>query len=68
MHMPGGNGADLVREIRDSLEFKDARVYVVSGMDQNKSDLSLESIDGWYAKPLAPQKLIQAMSSDCLSN
>ena len=68
MHMPGGNGADLVREIRDSLEFKDVRVYVVSGMDQNKSDLSLESIDGWYAKPLAPQKLIQAMSSDGLSN
>ncbi len=62
MHMPGGNGADLVREIRNSVDFKDVRVYVVSGMDKEESGLSLESVDGWYAKPLAPQKLIRAMS------
>ena len=67
MHMPGGNGADLVREIRNSLMFNHVRVYVVSGMDKNDSDLSIESVDRWYAKPLAPQKLIRAMSSDCMN-
>ena len=65
MHMPGGNGADLVREIRNSVEFKDICVYVVSGLDKNKSDLPLESVDGWYSKPLAPQELIRAMSGAC---
>lgn len=65
MNMPGGHGADLVREIRESADFSDVRVYVVSGMDRSESDLSIESVDGWYAKPLAPQKLIRAMSTAC---
>jgi len=63
MHMPECDGAELVREIRESLELKDVRVYIVSGSHEEEHDVTPNSIDGWYTKPLAPQKLINAMAS-----
>ena len=61
MHMPDCNGAELVSQIRRSAELKHVRVYVVSGSKKEEYDLGPEAIDGWYTKPLAPQKLINAL-------
>lgn len=63
MHMPGCNGAELVRQIRESMDLKDVRVYVISGSEKGEYNLSPDSIDGWYTKPLIPQKLISAMTN-----
>ena len=41
MHMPGCNGAELVREIRESMDLKDVRVYVISGSEEGEYDVCL---------------------------
>jgi len=63
MHMPRCDGKELVQQIRSSMELNDVRVYVVSGSDKDDYDISDQDIDGWYTKPLAPQKLIQELAS-----
>ena len=53
MHLPRCDGAELVRQIRESVELAGVRVYVVSGSDESEWDLAPESVDGWYTKPLS---------------
>lgn len=63
MHMPHCDGKELVRQIRSSVELNNVRVYVVSGSNEKDCDISTQDIDGWYTKPLAPQKLIHALAT-----
>ena len=62
MHLPRCDGAELLRQIRESVELTGVRVYVVSGCKEEDCDVNPESIDGWYTKPLVPQKLIEALA------
>jgi len=63
MNMPGCSGDELIRQIRNSVDLDDTRVYVVSGCNEDECDLAPDSIDGWYTKPLVPRQLISAMAS-----
>lgn len=63
MNMPGCDGAEMIRELRKSADLNNTRVYVVSGINEEECDLAPDSIDGWYTKPLAPKKLINAMAN-----
>lgn len=62
MNMPVCNGTELVRQIRASEGLKDIRVYVVSGSKEEECGLAAYHVDGWYTKPLVPQKLISALA------
>ena len=62
MELPRCNGAQLIEKIRETTELSDIRVYVVSGSDRDDCDVSDESVDGWYTKPLRPVELLNAMS------
>ena len=53
----------MIRELRKSADLNNTRVYVVSGINEDECDLAPDSIDGWYTKPLAPKKLINAMAN-----
>jgi len=62
MHLPRCNGEELVQQIRKSSELAGVRVYVVSGSEKEECNLAQDTIDGWYTKPLEPQKLLGAMT------
>lgn len=62
MHLPRCNGVELVQQIRKSPELAGVRVYVVSGSEKEECGLAQDTIDGWYTKPLEPQKLLGAMT------
>ena len=62
MHLPRCHGVELVQQIRKSNEFAEIRVYVVSGSEKEECDLAPGAVDGWYTKPLEPQKLLGAMT------
>ena len=61
MRMPRGDGASVVRQIRDSSRLSGIRVYVVSGCSENECDLGDDIVDSWHMKPVNPRTLIDSM-------
>ena len=61
MQMPRCDGAEVVRQIRESERLSDLSVYVVSG--QQKEDYKIGSdVDHWFVKPVDPRSLLISMS------
>jgi carbon storage regulator CsrA len=61
IQMPGCDGAEVVRQIRESERLSELSVYVVSG--QQKEDYKISNdVDHWFMKPVDPKRLLNSMS------
>lgn len=65
MIMPRCDGPETLRRIRDDRRWQGLRVYSVSGTDPRDLGLPIgpHGIDGWFAKPLDPQKVWSAITN-----
>ncbi|WP_246133876.1 response regulator [Lacipirellula limnantheis] len=63
MRMPRCDGPQTLRRIRNSARFEKLRVFAISGT--SPCDLSIDAgprgVDAWFAKPLNPRSLWDAM-------
>jgi CheY-like chemotaxis protein len=66
MRMPQLDGPSTVFSIRRSPVLHDLRVFAVSGTPQSEVAVTLgaDGVDRWFAKPLNPAKLVDAMHHD----
>lgn len=61
MKMPRVDGPELLSRIRSSKRLRQLRVFAVSGTSPDELGVR-DDCDGWFAKPLDPEQLVQAMS------
>ena len=63
-HMPGTNGHELARRIRERPEHRDVRLVVLTSIDQALPASTRESLDiaGHVVKPLRPARLFDAVN------
>lgn len=66
MHMPGMDGATAVHCMRKKPEYKDLRIYAVSGGDpvDYGLEISPEGVNGWFPKPLDPEAVLFRLAFD----
>ncbi|MCA8987666.1 MAG: response regulator [Planctomycetaceae bacterium] len=62
MKMPNADGPSTIQKIRSDSRFDDVKVFAVSGTSPEVLGVQ-EGIEAWFPKPLDPERLIQAMSS-----
>lgn len=68
MRMPDCDGPETLHWIRQHESTADLKVYAVSGTPREECDLSDdEPLDGWFAKPLDPRRLIAELRSSATS-
>lgn len=65
MRMPGKDGPETIEEIRRNPQYRDLKVFAVSGTEPRSLGVPMGShgIDGWFPKPLDPQILVKELSS-----
>ena len=63
--MPGGKGADLVREIRSREAFEHTPVFVLSSEQapETRNRMSSAGANGWISKPLRVETLLAAVDA-----
>jgi carbon storage regulator CsrA len=63
MGLPRCDGAETVRQIRDNPELRGLKVFSISGKSPQEVGLSTgpTGVDAWFAKPVNPQKLWEAI-------
>lgn len=66
MHMPRMNGPQTVRSIRDNPDYRDVRLFAVTGADPNELSVAVgpTGVDRWFRKPIKPQELVDSMQKD----
>ena len=66
MHMPGFSGMRAVRIIRENPDYRNLRLFGVSGSTPDAVDLDVGpgGVDRWFRKPVDPQNLIEAINRD----
>jgi carbon storage regulator CsrA len=64
MRMPRCDGPATLASIREDAAFNETKVFAVSGTDRQEFSLPNGSrgLDGWFTKPVDPQKLIDEMN------
>ncbi len=73
MKMPKFDGKKTVSAIRNNPEYRDLKVFGVSGEQRKKLNIPLgnRGVNRWFSKPLDPQKLVSAiheeLSDECVS-
>lgn len=65
MMMPRMNGPATVRAIRAAAEFKELRVFAVSGMTPDDAGVRLgrEGVDRWFRKPIQPAEFAMELDA-----
>lgn len=72
MKMPKFDGAKTISAIRSNPDYRDLKVFGVSGEQRAKLNVPLgeNGVDRWFSKPLNPQELVTAiheeLSTDCV--
>ena len=61
MQMPGCDGAEVVRQIRESERLSRLSIYVVSGQQEENYEIASD-VDHWFMKPVDPRRLLNSMS------
>lgn len=66
MNMPRCDGAAALNAIRRNPEWRDLRVFAVTGNSQREMGISTGAagVDRWFQKPLDPEVLLRAMSAE----
>lgn len=66
MRMPRLGGPETVSSIRRRPELRDLKVFAVSGTPRAELEVTLGpgGVDRWFAKPLDPAKLVEALNRD----
>jgi len=66
MRMPRFDGRKTISAIRSNPEYRDLKLFAVSGMRQEEMDVSLgpNGVDRWFTKPLNPKALIDALRDE----
>jgi carbon storage regulator CsrA len=66
MHMPRMNGKDTVAEIRCNPDYRDIKLFAVTGSDRKEMGLELgdRGVDGWFSKPLKPAEFVNRLHSE----
>ena len=70
MRMPRCDGPTTIAAIREDASYADMKVFAVSGSDPSEYSLPSNSrgVDGWFTKPLNPQKLVDQLNLACGRN
>ena len=64
LHLPDGNGLDLIVELRQLPATRDLPVVVISSfLDEHRDDVSAREIKHWFPKPVEPRSLLAAIAS-----
>lgn len=65
MEMPRVDGRQCVQEIRSDYHFDDVKLFVVSGREQNKSQIATgdRGVQRWFQKPICPEELVSELAS-----
>lgn len=63
MSMPRCNGAQFLENLRCREEYRDLRVFAVSGHSSQSAGVPVgpEGVDGWFRKPLNTNRLLSSM-------
>jgi carbon storage regulator CsrA len=63
MRMPRCDGRQTVSAIRSNPDFRDLKLFAVSGCDPDEMNVSLgpNGVDRWFSKPLDPKTLVEAL-------
>jgi carbon storage regulator CsrA len=66
MRMPRFDGRKTISAIRSNPEYRDLKLFAVSGMRPEDMDVSLgpNGVDRWFTKPLNPKALIDALRDE----
>lgn len=66
MKMPRCDGPSMVSAIRRNPQFRDLKVFAVSGSTPQEVGLSVshEGVDRWFSKPIDPDRLLKAMRQE----
>jgi len=64
MRMPRCDGPTTVAAIRANPSYQRMKIFAVSGTTQKEANLPSgpKGVDGWFAKPFNPAKLVEALS------
>lgn len=70
MQMPRKNGRDTIAEIRCNPNYKGIKVFAVSGMDRLEMGIPLgdTGVDGWFEKPLNPERFANSLKGEVSSS
>lgn len=66
MKMPQCDGSKTVSAIRDNPNYRDVRLFAVTGASQEEMNISVgpNGVDRWFTKPVNPQQLLNALRED----
>lgn len=66
MQMPRMDGRKTVSAIRRNPDYRDIKLFAVSGMDREKMNMPLgdRGVDRWFQKPLTPAKFAGALEAE----
>jgi len=66
MHMPRFDGRRAVKSIRSNPDYKDMRVFAVTGSRPEDTNLEVgtHGVNGWFRKPVDPGKLVEKINQD----
>lgn len=69
MQMPRMDGRTTIAAIRSNPEFKDLKVFAVTGMDRTAVDVSIgdRGVDRWFSKPLKPSEFMRDLDVELRS-
>lgn len=65
IRMPKCDGMEALHRIREDEKLCRLSVYAMTGMSEHESDIQtrVNGFDGWFAKPLDPDRLIASMTA-----
>lgn len=65
MEMPRLSGGETVAEIRHDDHFNDVKLFIVSGLSQEKTKIPTgdRGVQRWFQKPLRPEDLVNELSA-----
>ncbi|MCA9101409.1 MAG: response regulator [Pirellulales bacterium] len=66
MHMPRFDGSRTVSAIRENPDYRDLKVFAISGADRNELNVTVgpRGVNRWFAKPLDPRSLMVAIEEE----
>lgn len=67
MNMPIGNGPSTLSGIRADQRMANLKVIAVSGTAPEELGVPADSLEGWFPKPLDPERLISRIASETRS-